>query len=99
MLSEKQVLTSLKEVKDPELGLDMVALGLIYRVTITDGKVHLRMTLTFPGCPWGPELVEKAKKAVRKIKGVESVEVELTFDPPWDLNKMNTESKLYLGIK
>jgi len=99
MLSEEQIYNSLKKVKDPELGLDIVSLGLIYKVTLVDGKVSLLMTMTFPGCPYGPALVEGAKKEVKKLKGVKEVEVEVTFSPPWDLSMIAAEAKMYLGIK
>lgn len=99
MPSSKQIYNSLKKVKDPELGLDIVSLGLIYKVTLEDSLVKILMTMTFPGCPYGPELVESAKKAVRKLKGVGEVEVEVTFSPPWDLSMIVPEAKLYLGIK
>ncbi len=99
MLSEEQIYNSLKKVKDPELGLDIVSLGLIYKVSIENGRVSLLMTMTFPGCPYGPQLVEGAKKEIRKVKGVAEVEVEVTFNPPWDLSMIVPEAKMYLGIK
>jgi len=98
MLSETKILESLTVVKDPELGLDVGALGLIYKVRILETKVKILMTLTFPGCPWGPELVEKVKKAVGKVSEGREVDVKVTFDPPWDLKMMSSESKLFLGI-
>ena len=99
MLSDEQIYNSLTKVKDPELGLDIVSLGLIYKITQVAGKVSVLMTMTFPGCPYGPQLVEGAKKEVRKLKGVEEVEVEVTFNPPWDLSMIAPEAKMYLGIK
>ena len=99
MLSEAQIYNALKKVKDPELGLDIVSLGLIYKVTQVDGKISLLMTMTFPGCPYGPQLVDGAKTEVRKLKGVEEVEVDVTFNPPWDLSMIAPEAKMYLGIK
>lgn len=98
MLSTAVVLNSLKKVKDPELGLDIVSLGLIYKVKVEASLVKILMTMTFPGCPYGPQLVESAKKEVRKLKGVKVVAVEVTFNPPWDLSMISPVAKMYLGI-
>lgn len=96
MLSEEKIINSLKTIKDPELGLDIVSLGLIYKITIDNEKVAILMTMTFPGCPYGPRLVEETKK--KALKFAKEVSVEVTFNPPWDLNKISSEAKLFLGI-
>lgn len=96
MLSEEKIINSLKTIKDPELGLDIVSLGLIYKITIDNEKVEILMTMTFPGCPYGPRLVEETKK--KALKFAKEVNVEVTFNPPWDLNKISAEAKLFLGI-
>lgn len=81
---DKQVIVDkLKTVQDPELKLDIITLGLVYDVTIKDdGGVHVLLTLTTPLCPFGPVLIEQIEIALREL-GAPSVEVELTFDPPW----------------
>jgi metal-sulfur cluster biosynthetic enzyme len=74
---------ALDTVLDPELGMSVIALGLVYGVTITGGVVRLTMTLTAPGCPLHEVMTEWVRAAVRRVPGVEHVEVVLTFDPPW----------------
>jgi metal-sulfur cluster biosynthetic enzyme len=96
MSPEEKIIESLKTVKDPELGLDIISLGLIYKVTVREGKATILMTLTFPGCPYGPQIVEQTKK--KALKFAKEVVVEVTFNPPWDLNKISPEAKMYLGI-
>lgn len=96
MISEESIIKSLKKVKDPELGLDIISLGLIYKISITPEKVAILMTLTFPGCPYGPELIDQVKK--RTLKFANEVTVEVTFSPPWDLRMISEEAKMYLGV-
>ena len=95
------VLESLRPVIDPELHLSIVDLGLIYGVDVSpDGKrLGVRMTLTGPGCPIGPELMAAVDHTARTIPGVEEVEVALVWDPPWDPVKMASDTaKEALGI-
>jgi metal-sulfur cluster biosynthetic enzyme len=81
--TEAQVLEALREVLDPELGLSVVELGLIYDLAIRAGRVAITMTLTTPGCPIHDAMTAWVGEAVRQLPGVEDVEVRLTFDPPW----------------
>jgi metal-sulfur cluster biosynthetic enzyme len=83
VITEEQVLASLRSVIDPELGLSIVALGLVYGVRIDGGRVGVTMTLTAPGCPLHDVMADWARAAVAAIPGVEGCEVALTFDPPW----------------
>jgi metal-sulfur cluster biosynthetic enzyme len=83
VITEAQVLSSLTSVLDPELGLSIVDLGLVYGVRIEGGRVDVTMTLTAPGCPLHDVLADWARAAVAAIPGVERCEVALTFDPPW----------------
>jgi metal-sulfur cluster biosynthetic enzyme len=95
------VMEALRPVFDPELHLSIVDLGLIYGVDVSpDGKrLGVRMTLTGPGCPIGPELMAAVDHTARTIPGVEDVEVALVWDPPWDPVKMASETaKEALGI-
>ena len=95
------VMEALRPVFDPELHLSIVDLGLIYGVDVSpDGKrLGVRMTLTGPGCPIGPELMAAVDHTARTIPGVEEVEVALVWDPPWDPVKMASETaKEALGI-
>lgn len=98
MVTKEQVLETLKTVKDPEIGLDVVSLGLIYEVAVADDKVKVIMTLTSPMCPLGEVLVEEVQKALGGLAGVAGVEVQLTFEPPWDPSRMSEEAKTELGV-
>jgi metal-sulfur cluster biosynthetic enzyme len=75
-------------VIDPELGLSVVELGLIYAVTVDDDRVRVRMTLTAPGCPLHAVMPGWVREAVRSVPGVREAEVDLTFDPPWTPDRM-----------
>ena len=83
MPSKEEVIEVLKKVNDPEIGIDVYTLELIYDVKVEDGKAKILMTLTTPMCPYGPMLIEEIRARVRELKGVKEVEVEVTFDPPW----------------
>ena len=94
-----RVWASLKTVIEPELGVPMVDLGLIYDVEeIDDGHVHIKMTLTSPFCPMSGYMVQLVENAALETDGVSSAEVEVVFDPPWDPSTMATEEiKSMLG--
>ena len=95
MPTENTILESLKNVKDPEIGLDIVELSLIRKITPTDGEVEILMTLTSPFCPFADSLIEQVEKEVGKLAGVDLVKVEITFDPPWE---PTDELKVKLGL-
>jgi metal-sulfur cluster biosynthetic enzyme len=97
-VTEKDVRTALKAVKDPELGLDLVVLGLIYDIEITDADVHTTMSLTSPFCPVAGQIVEDVKTAIEGVEGVGSAEVELTFDPPWTPERISPLIRASLGL-
>ena len=88
----------LREVEDPELGMDIVELGLLGDVSVEGSRVHVTYTLTSMGCPAGPMIQEDIDAAVRRLPGVEEVETELTFDPPWTPDRMSDDAKFILGI-
>jgi len=102
-MTEKQVREKLKEVIDPELGVNIVDLGLVYKTEVREvskvQKVHVLMTLTSPGCPLAGMFDGLVKGAVEEIEGVDrkNIEVELTFDPPWTSELMSKEVKAELG--
>ena len=98
MITEKQVRTALRGVKDPELDLDLVVLGLVYDIEVSGGDVHVMMSLTSPMCPVAGQIVEDAKTAILAVEGVESAEVELTFDPPWTPERISPLIRASLGI-
>lgn len=99
MLSKKLLLDQLKNVPDPELGISIVDLGLVYDVKVDkEGSVDVIMTLTTMGCPLFELIAGPVKSELTKIKGVKNVSVDLTFDPPWDPTKMSPEAKVKLGF-
>ena len=99
MVTEKEVMDVLKTCDDPELGVNVVDLGLIYNVTINEkSDVHVLMTLTTPGCPLLDYFVDTTGSKIRGLAGVHDARVEITFDPPWDKSKMSEEAKAQLGL-
>jgi metal-sulfur cluster biosynthetic enzyme len=99
MVSVEEVNDALREVIDPELGLDFVELGLIYGVEVDgEGAVKVTYTLTSPGCPIGPQVAEQIEEFVGEIDGVSSVESEMTFVPPWSPDRMSEDAKFALGF-
>lgn len=83
MTTKNQIMERLKEVKDPELNIDIVTLELIYGVKVDEGNVEIKMTFTSIMCPYGPQLVDEIKSALISMNGVKTVDVEVVFDPPW----------------
>lgn len=99
MVSREQIMNVLKTCDDPELGVNVVDLGLIYHVEITKANdVHVTMTLTSPGCPLLEYFVDTTASKIRGLAGVHDAKVEITFDPPWDQSKMSEEAKAQLGL-
>lgn len=98
MVTEKDVRRALRRVKDPELHLDLVVLGLVYDVDVQDSHVYAAISLTSPFCPVAPQILEDARTAIEELDGVESAEVELTFDPPWSPDRMDPIVRSSLGL-
>ncbi len=96
--TEKDIRKALRKVKDPELNLDIVVLGLIYGIELNDSHVIARISLTSPFCPAANQIIEDARNAVLGVEGVESAEVELTFDPPWTPERIDPLIRASLGI-
>jgi metal-sulfur cluster biosynthetic enzyme len=97
-VTEKEVQNALKKVKDPELNLDLVVLGLVYDIAIDDASVAATISLTSPMCPLAEQIVTEARTAIENVEGVESVEVKLTFDPPWTPDRMAPLIRSSLGL-
>ena len=98
-VSNEEVYQALKTVYDPEIPVNVVDLGLIYDVQVSeDSNVFVQMTLTFPGCGMGPHIAQQAEWAIQDLDGVEEVEIELTFDPPWSPDLISEEARMQLGI-
>ena len=98
VITEKAVRDALKTVKDPELHLDLVVLGLVYDIEVDGADVHVRISLTTPMCPVAPQIVEEAQAAVAGVEGVENAEVQLTFDPPWTPERISPLIRSSLGL-
>ncbi len=98
MAEEKEIRKALRRVKDPELNLDVVVLGLVYGIDIEGSHAHVLMSLTTPFCPAAPQIVEDARVAVEGVEGIETAEIELTFDPPWTPERIDPIIRSALGI-
>jgi FeS assembly SUF system protein len=99
LLLEKQIYEVLKTVYDPEIPVNIYDLGLIYEVEVDDyNNVDIVMTLTAPNCPMAEGIVAEVRDKVAEIEGTERVQVDLTFNPPWDKSMMTEQAKLELGF-
>jgi metal-sulfur cluster biosynthetic enzyme len=92
-INEEAVWEALKAVTDPEIGIDVVNLGLVYGIDFDEGNVKVRMTLTSMGCPATGLIEFMAKEAIGTVDGVSQVDVQFTFDPPWSPDKMTEEGR------
>ncbi len=97
-VTAEEVRDVLKNVYDPEIPVNVVDLGLIYNIAVDEGNVDVTMTLTAPGCGMGPMIAQQAEWAISEIDGVEDVEVEMVFDPPWSPEMISEDGKKLLGI-
>ena len=101
-VSEEAVRESLKQVVDPELFVNIIDLGLVYAVVLTDKddkqNIEIEMTLTSPACPAGPQLVHQTKDVVGRMEGVADVQVKLVMTPPWTPDRMTDDARDQLGI-
>ena len=97
-LTKEAVLEALRTVYDPEIPVNIVDLGLIYNVEVDDGEVAIEMTLTTPGCPMGAYMAQQAEWRVAELAGVKDVTVDLTWDPPWSVDKITDAGKRLLGL-
>ncbi len=95
----QKIITAIKTVYDPEIPVDIYELGLIYKIDIQDDRrVEIEMTLTAPGCPVAGDMIMWVDQAVRGVDGVEGVNVNLVFDPPWDMSRMSDEARVQLNM-
>jgi metal-sulfur cluster biosynthetic enzyme len=96
--TEKDIRKALRKVKDPELNLDIVVLGLVYDLDVNESHVNAKISLTSPFCPAANQIIDDAKAAIEGVEGVDSAEVELTFDPPWTPERIDPLIRATLGI-
>ncbi|HXY80703.1 MAG TPA: metal-sulfur cluster assembly factor [Gaiellaceae bacterium] len=98
MPSKNELLEALRQVEDPELGMDIVDLGLLYDVEVEGPSVKITYSLTSMGCPAGPLIAQDIDRTAREVPGVEEVDLELVFDPPWTPDRMSDDAKFILGF-
>lgn len=94
----EKIWAALCEVHDPELHMNIVSLGLVYDVTLDGTRADIKMTLTSPGCPYGPQLIYAVDHAATSVDGVEQANIDVVWDPPWGPDKMSEEARLELGF-
>ena len=98
MPDQETITTALRTVKDPELNVNIVDLGLVYTIQARDDEVDVEMTLTSPACPAGPEILRNAVTAIEAIDGVVKANVKLVMSPPWSPDRMSDEARDELGM-
>jgi metal-sulfur cluster biosynthetic enzyme len=98
MVTKEAVLQELKAVSDPEIGMDIVNLGLVYDVQINGDRVYIKMTMTAPTCPVTPWILAEAQRVVENIDGVEAADVELVWEPVWNPSMMSDEAREALNM-
>lgn len=98
MLSQDAIYESLKQVYDPEVGINIVDMGLVYGLEIEDQKVGVTMTLTSPGCPAGPQILGQIDSALKALEGVEDVDIQVVWSPPWTPDMLSEDARDQLGI-
>lgn len=97
-LTEESVRQALRSVKDPELNLNIVDIGLVYDIQVDGGSVLVQMTLTSPGCPAGPEILGDAEQTIKAMTGVEDVKIELVWEPYWTPERIDPRVRAFLGL-
>jgi metal-sulfur cluster biosynthetic enzyme len=97
-VTEDQIRLALRRVKDPELNLNIIDIGLVYAIAVNGGDVTIDMSLTSPGCPSGPEIMTGAEEAARGVEGVTNVVVNLVWDPVWTPERIEPRIRSYLGF-
>lgn len=98
IVTAEDVIRELCQVYDPEIGLDIVNLGLVYEVAVENDAVNIRMTFTTPECPVGPYIEADVHRALESLPMIQRVEINLVWDPPWDWHMMSEEAKSELGL-
>jgi metal-sulfur cluster biosynthetic enzyme len=97
--TEAAILEALHQVIDPEIGCNIVDLGLVYSVAVTDGVAKITMTLTTPGCPMHESIGWGVKNALSGLEGIRDVEVEIVWDPPWNPSMMTEAGRKFIGLR
>ena len=95
---KEKIITEIKKIYDPEIPVNIYELGLIYNVSVQDKNVSVKMTLTTPNCPVAESLPKEVKDSIMNVEGVEKVDLDLVWDPPWDKSMMSESAKLELNL-
>jgi len=98
MVKEEDVIEVLKSVIDPEIGLDVINLGLVYEIKINEDIVYIKMTMTTPGCPLASWILADAENKIKQLPEVKDVQIELVWDPPWSVDRISEEARKLLGL-
>ncbi len=99
MVSKEEVIAALRECYDPEIPVNIVDLGLVYDVQIKNDEVHVKMTLTAPGCPMHSTITQNVKQKIEQVKGVRRAAVEIVWEPEWTPERMSLDAKRQLGMQ
>ena len=97
-LSPEGIREILKPIQDPDLGISVVDLGLIYNIENKDGDINIEMTFTTPACPYGPQILEEIKYTLNALDDVGSVNIDVVWDPPWSMERISEETRLEMGM-
>ena len=97
-VTHEAVVEALRDVYDPEIPVNVYDLGLVYEIQLTGADVYVQMTLTAPGCGMGPYIAQQAEWRIAEVDGVDDVEVEMVFDPPWSPELLTEDGKKLLGL-
>ena len=97
MINQETLVTALKTVKDPELNINVIDLGLVYSIQVHEDQVEVEMTLTSPACPVGPEMIRNAVAALERVDGVNKADVRLVMSPPWTPDRLTDDARDQLG--
>ena len=95
---KEKVIAEIKKIYDPEIPVNIYELGLIYDISVKDKNIKVKMTLTTPNCPVAESLPKEVKDSIMEIKGVDKVDLDLVWDPPWDKSMMSESAKLELNL-
>tara|TARA_X000000368_G_scaffold329148_1_gene266217 strand:- start:1451 stop:1750 length:300 start_codon:yes stop_codon:yes gene_type:complete len=95
---KKQIIEEIRKIYDPELPVNIYELGLIYDIKVENDTAKVKMTLTTPNCPVAESLPKEVKESIMQVEGIENVDLELVWDPPWDKNMMSEAAKLELNL-
>ncbi|MGC8663607.1 MAG: metal-sulfur cluster assembly factor [Thermoplasmata archaeon] len=98
MVKQEDVIEALKTVIDPEIGLDVINLGLVYEIKLNGDNIYVKMTMTTPGCPLTAWILADAENRLKQIPGVNDVQIELVWDPPWSVDRISEEARKLLGL-